>query len=190
MYCKLMQNIDVIEKSQIIKTLSKFFSGKTMLTYTDQDGFSIFIDTKKAILLDLDLKTAKGIIYPDYNKGIAMTIIDAVFIRHLLKLREDMIKKLNLEKLPWVLMPCYYIELSSGKKFSLPSLLSKYISSVRRDTLTLSSGLWKFLWYYKINFNLPEGQLSIIDNGNVKDMLHSKFNYNGKILEKGITIKI
>ena len=91
MYCKLMENIDDKEKSQIIRTLSKFFSGKTMLTHTTQDGFAIFIDSKKAILLDLNLKLAKGIIYPDYTKGLAMTIIDAVFIRHLLRLREEML---------------------------------------------------------------------------------------------------
>lgn len=190
MYCKLMENIDDKEKSQIIRTLSKFFSGKTMLTHTTQDGFAIFIDSKKAILLDLNLKLAKGIIYPDYTKGLAMTIIDAVFIRHLLRLREEMLKKLNLEKLPWVLKPCYYIELSSGKKFSLPSLLSKYLSSMRRDTITLSSGLWKFMWYYKITFTLPHGNLTIVDNGDLSSMLKSEFIYSGIRTEKGITLNL
>lgn len=190
MYCKLMENIDDKEKSQIIRTLSKFFSGKTMLTHTTQDGFAIFIDSKKAILLDLNLKLAKGIIYPDYTKGLAMTIIDAVFIRHLLRLREEMLKKLNLEKLPWVLKPCYYIELSSGKKFSLPSLLSKYLSSMRRDTITLSSGLWKFMWYYKITFTLPHGNLTIVDNGDLSSMLKSEFIYGGIRTEKGITLNL
>lgn len=190
MYCKLMENIDDKEKSQIIRTLSKFFSGKTMLTHTTQDGFAIFIDSKKAILLDLNLKLAKGIIYPDYTKGLAMTIIDAVFIRHLLRLREEMLKKLNLEKLPWVLRPCYYIELSNGKKFSLPSLLSKYLSSMRRDTITLSSGLWKFMWYYKITFTLPHGNLTIVDNGDLSSMLKSEFIYSGIRTEKGITLNL
>ena len=190
MYCKLIENIDDKEKSQIIRTLSKFFSGKTMLTHTTQDGFAIFIDSKKAILLDLNLKLAKGIIYPDYTKGLAMTIIDAVFIRHLLRLREEMLKKLNLEKLPWVLKPCYYIELSSGKKFSLPSLLSKYLSSMRRDTITLSSGLWKFMWYYKITFTLPHGNLTIVDNGDLSSMLKSEFIYSGIRTEKGITLNL
>lgn len=190
MYCKLMENIDDKEKSQIIRTLSKFFSGKTMLTHTTQDGFAIFIDSKKAILLDLNLKLAKGIIYPDYTKGLAMTIIDAVFIRHLLRLREEMLKKLNLEKFPWVLKPCYYIELSNGKKFSLPSLLSKYLSSMRRDTITLSSGLWKFMWYYKITFTLPHGNLTIVDNGDLSSMLKSEFIYSGIRTEKGITLNL
>lgn len=190
MYCKLMENIDDKEKSQIIRTLSKFFSGKTMLTHTTQDGFAIFIDSKKAILLDLNLKLAKGIIYPDYTKGLAMTIIDAVFIRHLLRLREEMLKKLNLEKFPWVLRPCYYIELSNGKKFSLPSLLSKYLSSMRRDTITLSSGLWKFMWYYKITFTLPHGNLTIVDNGDLSSMLKSEFIYSGIRTEKGITLNL
>lgn len=190
MYCKLMENIDDKEKSQIIRTLSKFFSGKTMLTHTTQDGFAVFIDSKKAILLDLNLKLAKGIIYPDYTKGLAMTIIDAVFIRHLLRLREEMLKKLNLEKFPWVLKPCYYIELSNGQKFSLPSLLSKYLSSMRRDTITLSSGLWKFMWYYKITFTLPHGNLNIVDNGDLSSMLKSEFIYSGIRTEKGITLNL
>lgn len=190
MYCKLMENIDDKEKSQIIRTLSKFFSGKTMLTHTTQDGFAIFIDSKKAILLDLNLKLAKGIIYPDYTKGLAMTVIDAVFIRHLLRLREEMLKKLNLEKLPWTLKPCYYIELSNGQKFSLPSLLSKYLSSMRRDTITLSSGLWKFMWYYKITFTLPHGQLNIVDNNDLSSMLKSEFIYSGIRTEKGITLNL
>lgn len=190
MYCKLMKNIEENEKLQIIKTLSKFFSGKSMLTYTTQEGFAIFIDSKKAILLDLNLKIAKGIIYPNYTQGIAMTIIDAVFIRHLLRLRETMLEKLNLEKYPWVLKPCYYIELSSGKKFSLPSLLSKYLSSSKRDTITLSSGLWKFMWYYKITFNLPKGILSIKNDNDLNSMLKSEFLYNDEIVSKGTFLTV
>ena len=189
MYYRLQKNLELKDRKQIYKILSDFFTGKPMLTFTNEDGFAIFIDTHKAVLLDFNLKDVKGIVYPDYIKGLAMTIRDAVFIRHLLKLRCDMLEKLNLISLPWILKQYYYIELSNGKKFSLPSLLSKYVPTACRDTITLSAGLWKFMWYYKINFNLPNGMLKIIDDGSVQSMLHSNFDYDGNLLLKGTIIK-
>ena len=191
MHYRLQPNLDVKEKKQIYKTLSRFLTGEPMLTYTNEDGFAIFIDTKKAVLLDFNLKDVKGIVYPDYLKGIAMTITDAVFVRHLLRLRAEMLEKtLKLKSLPWTLQQCYFIELSNGNRFSLPTLLSKYISTTRRNNITLSSGLWKFMWYYKITFNLPAGELKIVDDGTVKSMLQANFEYNGGLLLKGTVIKL
>lgn len=184
------ENLDSKEKKQIYKTLSKFLKGDLMLTYTDENGFAIFIDSNKAVLLDFNLKDIKGIVYPNYLKGLGMTITDAVFIRHLLSLRKEMLEKANLKSLPWVLCPCYFIELSNGKRFSLPTLLSKYVSTACRDTITLSSGLWKFMWYYKIVFNLPEGELKVIDDGTVRSMLQANFEYKEGLLLKGTVIKI
>ena len=190
MYYRLHQNLDEREKKQIYKVLSKFLTGEPMLTYTNEDGFAVFIDTKKAILLDFNLKDVKGIVYPDYLKGIAMTIVDAVFVRHLLRLRSETLANMKWLSLPWTLKQCYFIELSNGKRFSLPTLLSKYISTACRDSITLSSGLWKFMWYYKITFNLPAGELKIVDDGTVKSMLQANFDYNGGLLLKGTVIKL
>lgn len=189
MYYKIKQTLDKDDRKLVVYTLSKFFNGQSMLIYTDNNGFAIFIDKNKAALLDLNLKEVKGIVYPDYQKGLAMTIIDAIFIRHLLKLRTEMLDRAHLKSLDWVLQQCYYIELSNGQRFSLPSLLSKYISSACRDTITLSSGLWKFMWYYKLSFNLSKGELKIINKGTVKDMLQPKFEFNGSIYTKGTTIE-
>lgn len=192
MWTNIRQDIEGKERKQVIYTLKRFFAGEKLLTYTNQDGFSIFIDSKKAILLDFSLKNIIGIVpISDYiNKSIAMTITDVVFIRHLLRLRQEMLDKLKLKSLPWVLQPYYYIELSNGKKFSLPSLLTKFVSAAKRDSITLSSGLWKFMWYYNIEFNLPEGKLSILTDNTVKSMIQSNFIYNNKIVLKETVLSL
>lgn len=161
-----------------------------MLTYTTQEGIAIQLDKHRAFILDFNLHTIKAKIEQDPSICIGMTVMDAVFIRHLLSLRQDLLDRMHLASLNWVLLPSYYIELENGKKFSLPSLLTKYISASRRDTITLSSGLWKFMWYYKVSFNLPGGQLQIHNDKDYRGMIASQFKYADKIYAKGTVLNI
>ena len=46
------------------------------------------------------------------------------------------------------------------------------------------------MWYYKITFTLPHGNLTIVDNGDLSSMLKSEFIYSGIRTEKGITLNL
>lgn len=174
----------------IVKAIKKFLSGQPLLTHTTQEGIAIQLDKHKAFILDFDLHTVKAKLLQDPSICIGMTVMDAVFIRHLLSLRKDLLERMGLVSLNWKLLPSYYIELENGKKFSLPSLLTKYSSAARRDTITLSAGLWKFMWYFKVSFNLPYGQLSIYNDKDYKGMIASQFMYAGKVYDKGSVLSI
>ena len=166
-------------KPAVAKAIFKFLSGQSMLTYTSQEGIALYLDKQRAVLLDFNLKDLKGIIDIPISitttYALAMTYRDAIFIKHLLYLRQDLLNKMHMKSLNWILMPYYYIKLQNGKQVSLPSLLMKYAATAKRNSITLSMGLWLFMWYYNIQFTLPDGILSINDTGKADAMLKSEF---------------
>ena len=183
-------NILPIENFKIVKaTIAEYtVSNEPKLVYICNEGICIYIAVDLAIVLDHAFSKVKGKANVPFEKGIAMTMREVIFVSYLIQLRKQMLEKMNLRSLDWELCQYYYIKLANGKKFSLPSLLSKYTFTCCRDSITLSSGLWKYMWYCKISFNLPKGKLEIIDTGKAVDMSKCLFKYDGTVYSKGQTI--